>query len=110
MKKLGVVLLSTVVVVFLITLLAPDVHAIPAFARKYKTSCVTCHIAYPKLTPFGEAFRRNGFQFPEGADDEYIKEEPVSLGAEAYKEVFPDAVWPGQMPGTVPLAVRFEGE
>ena len=37
--------------------------AIPAFARKYKTSCVTCHTVYPKLNPFGETYRINGFQF-----------------------------------------------
>jgi hypothetical protein len=35
-------------------------RAVPAFARKYKTSCVTCHTIFPKLTPFGEQFRRNG--------------------------------------------------
>jgi hypothetical protein len=110
MKKLGVVFLSIAVVAFLVNLFTLDVQAIPAFARKYKTSCVTCHVAYPKLTPFGEAFRRNGFQFPESTDPEYIKEEPVSLGAEAYKEMFPESVWPGQIPGTAPLAVRFEGE
>jgi hypothetical protein len=33
--------------------------AIPAFARKYGTSCQTCHTIFPKLNPFGEAFRRN---------------------------------------------------
>ena len=30
-------------------------RAIPSFARKYGTSCLTCHTVYPKLTPFGEA-------------------------------------------------------
>jgi hypothetical protein len=43
---------------------APPAAAIPVFARKYGTSCQTCHTIYPKLTPFGEAFRRNGFRFP----------------------------------------------
>ena len=28
-------------------------EAIPAFARKYGTSCLTCHSVYPRLTPFG---------------------------------------------------------
>lgn len=48
-------------------------YGIPAFARKYQTSCATCHVAFPKLNAFGESYRRNGFQFPEGTDLEYIK-------------------------------------
>ena len=40
-----------------IVALAPPAFAIPTFARKYATSCQTCHTVYPKLTPFGEAFR-----------------------------------------------------
>ena len=27
--------------------------AVPVFARKYQTSCQTCHIVFPKLNPFG---------------------------------------------------------
>ncbi len=53
-------------------------HAIPVFARKYATSCQTCHTVYPKLTPFGEAFRRNGFRFP-GTDSDYWKQDTVAL-------------------------------
>lgn len=77
--------------------------AIPAFARKYRTSCTTCHIAVPKRNAFGEAFRRNGFSMPEG-DQMLIKQEPVSLGAEAWKEAFPDAVWPGLLPAEFPIS------
>jgi len=83
-------------------------NATPAFARKYRTSCVTCHTVYPKLNPFGEAFRRNGFRFP-GVDSDVIKEEPVSLGRDAYKKMFPNAVWPGTLAGSVPLALGFNG-
>lgn len=83
--------------------------AIPAFARKYGTSCVTCHTIYPKLNPFGEAFRRNGFRFP-GTDSEAVKQPTVSLGADAYKKMFPDAVWPGTLPGSVPLSIGFNGQ
>ena len=33
-------------------LLAPlDAEAIPAFARKYKVSCTTCHAPFPRLKP-----------------------------------------------------------
>lgn len=57
---------------------AHPARAIPVFARKYATSCQTCHTIYPKLTPFGEAFRRNGFRFP-GTDSDYWKQDTVAL-------------------------------
>jgi len=82
----------------------PKAEAIPAFARKYQTSCQTCHIAYPKLNPFGVAFRLRGYHLPDETEDQ-IKEEPVSLGAPAYKKVWPRTVWPSDMPGTVPLSL-----
>ena len=85
-------------------------YGIPAFSRKYQTSCATCHVAFPKLTAFGEAFRRNGYQFPDGGDAAATKEEPVSLGAEGNKRAFPDAIWPNSMPGTVPISVIAELE
>jgi hypothetical protein len=59
-------------------LAAAPAHAIPAFARKYGTSCMTCHTVYPKLAPFGEAFRRNNFRFP-GVDSDYVKQEVIPL-------------------------------
>ncbi len=99
------------VVAFALSILAflpAPASAIPAFARKYGTSCVTCHTIYPKLNPFGEAFRRNGFRFP-GTDSDTIKQEPLQLGAEAYKNVFPAAVWPGSIAGSVPLAFGVNG-
>ncbi|NIR49390.1 MAG: hypothetical protein GWN62_15505 [Aliifodinibius sp.] len=94
---------------FLIIMISQhEAEAIPAFARKYETSCQTCHVAYPKLTPFGEAFRQNGFQWPGDIENEEVntKDEPVELGAEAYKRVFPDAVWPGAIPGGIPISFR----
>lgn len=82
-----------------------QVFSIPAFSRKYKTSCVTCHAVYPRLNPFGESFRYNGYRFPTD-DVDQIKEEPIKLGAEAYKRVWPKAVWPSSIPGTTPIALR----
>jgi hypothetical protein len=38
------------------------VHAIPAFARKYGMPCSSCHEAWPKLSPFGQQFKDNGYQ------------------------------------------------
>jgi hypothetical protein len=82
----------------------PKAEAIPAFARKYQTSCQTCHIAFPKLNPFGTAFRLRGFHLPDETED-LIKEEPVSMGAPAYKKLWPQTVWPSDIPGTVPLSL-----
>lgn len=89
--------------------LAGPAEAIPAFARRYGTSCQTCHSVYPKLTPFGEAFRRNGYHFP-GVDSDYVKQEPVELGQEAGKQLFPNQVWPGTLAPSVPIAVGFNGQ
>jgi hypothetical protein len=83
--------------------------AIPAFARKYGTSCLTCHTVYPKLTPFGEAFRRDGFRFP-GVDSDYVKQDTVALGQEANKKTFPKSVWPASIPVSVPIAVGVNGQ
>lgn len=84
--------------------------AIPAFARKYKTSCMTCHAVFPKLNAFGQVFRRLGYRFPEGQDAQLIKEEPVKMGAKAYKRLWPKAVWPSDIPGTAPVAFILESE
>jgi hypothetical protein len=82
-------------------------QAVPAFARKYQTSCQTCHIVFPKLNAFGEAFRLKGYRMP-GETEEMIKEKPVSLGAPAYKRLWPKAVWPGEVSSAVPLAVNIK--
>ncbi len=104
MRKLQVVL-----GVFALALTwSPQALAIPAFARKYQTSCTTCHTAWPVLNPFGEAFRRNGFRFP-GDDTDAIKQEMTKLGNDAYKQVFPKAVWPAVIPDSVPVAFGFIG-
>lgn len=98
------------IVAFFVTVLSTESYSIPAFSRKYKTSCATCHIAFPRLTAFGEAFRRNGYQFPDGTDIENTKEDPVSLGSDGNRKAFPDAIWPGSIPGTSPLSVVLEME
>jgi mono/diheme cytochrome c family protein len=79
--------------------------AVPAFSRKYQTSCQTCHAIFPKLNPFGEAFRLNGYRMPlETA--EQVKQKPVSLGAEAYERIWPEMVWPSDLPASVPFALN----
>jgi hypothetical protein len=100
MKNMALIMVAA----FMFLLITEESYGIPAFARKYKTSCTTCHVAIPKRNAFGEAFRRNGFVLPKG-DAQLIKEEPVSLGAEGWKEMFPEAVWPGVIPPNLPIAV-----
>lgn len=81
-----------------ILLWSQDGSALPVFARKYHTACSTCHSAFPIRNGFGEAFRNNGYRFPGGQDEEMVKEEPIKLGQESYKKVFPDAIWPSDIP------------
>lgn len=87
---------------------APKAFAIPAFARKYQTSCSTCHNNFPELNDFGEAFKKNGFKFPKD-DETFVKEPPVLLGAAEQRENFPKVIYPGEIPGTIPISFRFLG-
>jgi hypothetical protein len=88
-----------------VELFPKNAEAIPAFARKYKTTCITCHATFPRLTALGEAIRLNGFKMPDG-DELYVKDIPLSMGVEAYKKVFPQAVWPSDIPWMPPIAIR----
>ncbi len=105
----GRVLGSAAAVIGLVVTTAGPASGLPAFARKYGTSCLTCHTIYPVLNPFGEGFRRNGFRFP-GIDSDYWKQDPVPLGQDAQKKSFPHAAWPGSLPASVPIAVGFNGQ
>lgn len=82
-------------------------RAIPAFARKYKTACSTCHNNWPELNDFGRAFKVNGFKFPKD-DEEFVKDPPLVLGAEAQKDSFPNSIYPGELP-ILPIAFRYSG-
>lgn len=82
---------------------------IPAFARKYRTGCSTCHTAAPKLNVLGEAFRLNGYRFPDN-DALLRRDEPVPLGADPWKDLWPRAIWPGELPGGVPIAVGLRSD
>lgn len=79
-------------------------EAVPTFTRKYRTSCSTCHYAFPKLNAFGRAFQANGYRYPAGTDRDVTKEEPASLGSEGQKRAFPDAIWPADIAGASPLS------
>ena len=88
---------------------ASPAGAVPAFSRKYQTSCQTCHAIFPKLNPFGQAFRLNGYHMP-GETAEQIKQKPVSLGADAYARMWPGMLYPSDLPGNVPFALNTKME
>ena len=55
-------LLVVAAVVSLIGALWPAAaRAVPSFARQTGMACGVCHIQFPELTPFGRAFKINGF-------------------------------------------------
>src|SRR6056297_3653602 len=48
-------------------------YAIPAFARKYRLSCKTCHTpSMPKLKPYGDTFAGNGFKLSDEEAPRYF--------------------------------------
>ena len=92
MKK---IILLTILALIIATIIASDVFAIPAFARKYNMTCKTCHSPFPKLKPYGDEFAGNGFvlkdqdaprYFVETGDPELslIRDLPLALRLEGY--------------------------
>ncbi|MGB9695671.1 MAG: hypothetical protein ACP5P3_05935 [Ignavibacteria bacterium] len=88
-------ILKTILVLNLILLFTSETFSIPAFARKYNMSCNVCHLAAPKLKPYGEEFASNGFQlkdkepvrfFRNTGDDELLlmRELPIALRFELW--------------------------
>lgn len=76
-------------------LLAPaPAQAIPAFARKYKMSCTTCHAPFPRLKPYGEEFAGRGFAMEPG-------QEPPRATVDAGDELL-------ELPRELPLAIRVD--
>lgn len=104
MKKTLLSLLFVFSVAAVIGTSLENASAIPPFARKYKTNCQTCHTAYPKLNPFGMAYRANGYRFP-GGDEVFVKDDPISMGADANKRLFPKALWPSDLPYLPPIGL-----
>src|SRR5215469_2557539 len=107
LKHLAVKISILVVALIVSQSLTPKLMAIPAFARKYKTACATCHNNWPELNDFGRAFKINGFKFPKD-DEQFVKDPPLMLGAAAQKETFPNSIFPGELP-ILPIAFRYSG-
>jgi len=59
---------------FGVALVSESALAIPAFARKYRMSCTTCHAPFPRLKEYGDDFAGNGFQLSDQeAPGYYVK-------------------------------------
>ena len=87
-------LIGFIGIIFVSTIFLPsDSSAIPAFARRYKISCTTCHAPIPKLKPYGDEFAGNGFIMLENEKSR----DYVSAGD--------DLLWLNK---DFPIAVRFD--
>lgn len=62
MKRLT---LGVLLAIFAAALFVSEAQAMPAFARKYRMSCTTCHYPFPRLKAYGDDFAANGFQLPD---------------------------------------------
>ena len=105
MISITAVVLRFVVSCILLFAVAERAAALPIFARRYETSCTSCHVVPPKLNAFGIAFRNNGYRIPLN-EEKFIKSPDVALGAPAWKKLWPKAVWPGSISSVPPLAIR----
>ncbi len=109
MRKLNFAFIASLCMVPAALFWSQDSQAIPAFARKYQTSCYTCHSGFPTRNAFGEAFRNNGYRWPGGDDEEFTKQEQLKIGNDGWKQVFPSAPWPSEIPNFGPLSVWVRG-
>ena len=69
MRIIGFAVAMLVPVTILIVLAAAPpfevvpANATPGYARQTGVSCQACHTVFPELTPFGRAFKMNGYVF-----------------------------------------------
>ena len=60
-KDAGITFGAAAVVVILLLTGSNEVLAVPSFARQTGMACEACHTVFPELTPFGRAFKMNGY-------------------------------------------------
>jgi len=80
--RLAVYLCYTLCILTLLLADCRPASAIPAFARKYGMPCSSCHEAWPKLSPFGQQFKDNGYQMGNDRDAPIFQQAaywPISL-------------------------------
>ena len=93
MRSIYAGVLAVVTAAVMLVASAAPAAAIPAFARKYRTTCATCHAPVPRLNAFGERFANNGFEFVPGEEPR----DTIATGDPLLR-----------LQRDVPLAVRFD--
>jgi hypothetical protein len=89
------VIMAVAAVTTAAALVPENAGAIPAFARKYRMSCTTCHAPVPRLKEYGNDFAANGFRlegkepkrfYPDTGDDLLTlqRELPIAIRFDAY--------------------------
>jgi hypothetical protein len=86
--------INFLVIIIAFTFTAGELFAIPAFARKYNTTCKTCHNPFPYLKPYGDEFAGNGFTFSDKDAPRYY----INTGDEKLDLI-----------RDLPIAVRIQG-
>lgn len=93
--KLRIMFWTGAALIVVSALVAPSRgRAIPAFARKYHTTCARCHSVVPRLNNYGWNFKLRGFHVP--GDEELGN---VSMKDDPFLS----------LPDQIPLAVRILG-
>lgn len=87
--------------------LPSNAGAIPIFARLYNTSCVSCHDVFPHLNAYGTAFKNRGYRLEKNIQKRHKKDNQLKMGAPAYKKMWPEAIWPTDIPMMFPVAAHF---
>ncbi len=67
-REFAIPLLVLIVTILIAVAVAPPLaptpaNATPGYARQTGVSCQACHTVFPELTPFGRAFKMNGYVF-----------------------------------------------
>lgn len=89
-----IIALAVLFLSVLVLIIPDDCSAIPAFARKYKMSCTTCHAPAPRLKEYGNEFAGNAFRLPD-------KEEPKRYFHDTGDDIL-------TLQRELPLAIRFD--
>ena len=62
--RVGWFCFATAIAAVIVALAAHPASATPIFAQRYGFKCSVCHTVVPELNPFGEHFRKAGFNIP----------------------------------------------
>ena len=68
MRRNGAVALALFLCSGILVMLSPPAWAVPAFARRYGTTCSTCHTSWPALNSTGMYFKLSGYRRLNGED------------------------------------------